>query len=296
MILLEDKKKIAVIGGDERQLHCAMYFADAGYETAIYGFESFMGDIGLCTKATSLCDALNGCGIVVLPINVGGDENVVFSPFSNSPVTYKNIIENMGENCLVFMGKATENIKLMFAEGNISLYDYFEREELIVANAYLTAESAVAIALNSCKESILDMSVLVMGYGRIGKMLCRILKGFGVNVYASARKKKDFEWIRAYGYSPVDTSRVCDIVSGCGVIFNTIPNLVLSEKELHCLPKDCLIIDLASKPGGIDFEAAKNLGLRVVWALALPGKYKPVSAGKVIAKTIFNIIEDEVKI
>ena len=115
----------------------------------------------------------------------------------------------------------------------------------------------------------------------------------GVNVYASARKKHDFEWIRAFGYLPVNTKDVRDVVERCSVIFNTVPNLVLSEKELHCLTDNCLVIDLASKPGGIDFEAAKKLGIHVIWALSLPGKNLPVSAGRAVAKTIINILEDE---
>ena len=56
--------------------------------------------------------------------------------------------------------------------------------------------------------------------------------------------------------------------------------------------KDTLIIDLASKPGGVDFNAAKECGIKTIWALALPGKKLPVSAGKIMARTVIDTLED----
>ena len=56
--------------------------------------------------------------------------------------------------------------------------------------------------------------------------------------------------------------------------------------------KDCLVIDLASKPGGVDFKAASELGVKVVWALGLPGKVAPISAGRIIADTVMNILSE----
>ena len=76
------------------------------------------------------------------------------------------------------------------------------------------------------------------------------------------------------------------------IIFNTIPSLILNDEILTKVKKDALIIDLASKPGGIDFDAAKSYGLKVIWALSLPGKIAPVSSGAIIKDTIMNIIKE----
>ncbi|MBQ7399879.1 MAG: dipicolinate synthase subunit DpsA [Clostridia bacterium] len=280
--------KFAVVGGDLRQIYSAIELADSGYEVALYGFDEFNGDIGLCTRCKNLSDALNNSDIVILPMPVSNDSVNLFLPMSDKKISLSELFDGIDKKTIVFGGR-TECISKDFG---IDIIDYFEREELVVANAYLTAESAVGIAMGELKESIKDVSVLVMGYGRIGKALCNLLKGMGVNVYASARKRRDFAWIRAYGYSPVDTSKVCDIVSSCKVIFNTIPELVLGEETLGCIRNDSIIIDLASKPGGVDFEAAKKCGLKVLWALALPGKKLPVSAGRAQARTILDILED----
>ena len=280
--------KFAVVGGDLRQIYSAIELADSGYEVALYGFDEFNGDIGLCTRCKNLSDALNNSDIVILPMPVSNDSVNLFLPMSDKKISLSELFDGIDKKTIVFGGR-TECISKDFG---IDIIDYFEREELVVANAYLTAESAVGIAMGELKESIKDVSVLVMGYGRIGKALCNLLKGMGVNVYASARKRRDFAWIRAYGYSPVDTSKVCDVVSSCKVIFNTIPELVLGEETLGCIRNDSIIIDLASKPGGVDFEAAKKCGLKVLWALALPGKKLPVSAGRAQARTILDILED----
>ena len=49
---------------------------------------------------------------------------------------------------------------------------------------------------------------------------------------------------------------------------------------------------MASKPGGVDLEAAAQLGVKVVWALSLPGKVAPVTAGRSIKTTIYNILHE----
>lgn len=280
--------KFAVVGGDLRQIYTAIDLADKGYEVAIFGFDSFNGDTGLCTQCMSPEDALSNCNAVILPMPVTNDNINLFMPLSDKTVSLKVFFEYLSEK-QILLGGRVGSVKSKF---DIDIIDYFEREDLTIANAYLTAESAVGIAMEETNESIKDISVLVMGFGRIGKALCNILKGMGVNVYASARKKQDFAWIRAYGYSPIDTSKVCEVISSCKLIFNTIPNLVLGNETLSCIQRDCVIIDLASKPGGVDFEAAKKYGLKVLWALGLPGTKLPVSAGRVQAKTIIDILED----
>ena len=55
------------------------------------------------------------------------------------------------------------------------------------------------------------------------------------------------------------------------------------------IKKDTLLIDLASNPGGIDKNEAKDKGLKLIHALGLPGKIAPVSSAKFIKKIIYEI-------
>ena len=165
----------------------------------------------------------------------------------------------------------------------------FLREELTVANAAATAEAAIQIAMDRLDRSLLGMECFVLGFGRIGKLLSHRLHGLGARVTATARKPADLAWIRAYGLRPLETAKLDGELSGAGVIFNTIPSLVLGESLLLQLPKDCLCIDLASRQG-IDLAAAERLGLPNIWARSLPGRLLPRTAAVVIRDAIYYIL------
>ena len=132
----------------------------------------------------------------------------------------------------------------------------------------------------------------MLGYGKIGKILSKDLYGMGAQTYAAARKYADLAMIEGHGYEPLPIGILESGISDFDIIFNTIPALILDDKILSKVRKDALIIDLASKPGGVDFEAAKRYGLRVIWALGLPGKIAPITSGAIIKDTIMNIINE----
>lgn len=69
--------------------------------------------------------------------------------------------------------------------------------------------------------------------------------------------------------------------------------MILDQEHLLALSDHALIIDLASNPGGVDFDAASAMGRRVIHALSLPGKVAPITAGDMIKDTICNILEEQ---
>ena len=172
------------------------------------------------------------------------------------------------------------------------LEDYFLREELTVANAAATAEAAIQVAMERLDRTLLGMDCLVLGFGRIGKLLCNRLHGLGAKVTAAARKPADMAWIRAYGWRALDTYGLDGSLSGFGTVFNTIPSLILEEKLLAQLPPECLCMDLASVQG-IDLAAAERLGLPNVWARSLPGLLVPRTAAEVIRDAVYYILLEE---
>lgn len=152
-----------------------------------------------------------------------------------------------------------------------------------------TAEGAVQIAMEELATTIFGLNILVIGYGRISKVLSRLLKSMGANVTVSARKFSDLAWIEANGYQPAHTNDLSGAIEKSQLIINTVPASILNEDLLSKVQKGCLLIDLASKPGGIDFSTANRLGLKTIWALSLPGKVAPITAGKIIFDTMQNI-------
>ncbi len=108
----------------------------------------------------------------------------------------------------------------------------------------------------------------------------------------AARKPSDLAWIRINGCEGIHISKIKDYADQADILFNTVPAMILDEEILSCLSRDCLVIDLASKPGGVDFDMAKNLRIKTIWALSLPGKVAPISAGAMIKETITNILTE----
>jgi len=191
---------------------------------------------------------------------------------------------------VLFTGAISNNIKDKLSE--VKYYDLMDLDEVAVMNAIPTAEGAIYEAIKNSNITLSGSNVLVMGYGRIGKVLCDMLKGLNSKVYCEARSKKDIAFINAMGYNSIYIDDLNSYLPKMDYIFNTIPVTLLNEANLKYINKECTIIDLASAPGGIDFELAKEMNLNVVWALALPSKVAPKSAAKYLKDAIDEIIKE----
>lgn len=198
------------------------------------------------------------------------------------------------ENKILFTGALSCEMKEKLK--GIKYYDLMELDEVAVLNAIPTAEGAIYEAIKNSDITLSGSNVLVMGYGRIGRILAQMLKGINAKVYCEARNKKDIANINAMGYNSVYIDELNSFLPKMDYIFNTIPVRIIDEKNIKYINKECTIIDLASAPGGIDFELANSLGLNVTWALSLPSKVAPKSAAKYLKDTIDDIILKEKEI
>jgi dipicolinate synthase subunit A len=209
------------------------------------------------------------------------------------PINYENIDEiiSIANKTPIFAGRIPAKSYELAKNLNVELYDYFENEEVKYKNAILTAEAAIAIAINDYKKSLRDSNCLIIGFGRIGKILLRYLENFTHSICISARKEKDFSYIKALGFDFCHTEIIKNAFK-YNIIFNTVPHLVINENVLKNLNKETYIIDLASAPGGTDFMKATELGIKFNHALALPGKYSPVSAGEILGASVSRIIKE----
>lgn len=292
---MNNNTKFAVIGGDLRQVKLAGMLASDGNTVNAIGFES----IGEIDKDITLCKelstAVKDADCVILGLPYSNDGINANAPLSKKPIVLKELYDLLSHGQLVVGGKLNDSAYLAAGRHGFKLVDYLEREELAVLNAIPTAEGAIQIAMEELPITIHNSKCLVIGYGRIGKVLSHNLCGLGAKVTVSARKHSDFAWIKANGYNAANTSELNKTLSEkYDVIFNTVPTLVFDSELLDKISKECLIIDLASKPGGVDLNAASERGLKVIWALSLPGKVAPITSGEIIKSTILNIITEEV--
>lgn len=153
-------------------------------------------------------------------------------------------------------------------------------------NAALTAEGALFTAVARMNRAMRGSNCLVIGYGRIGKALTHLLWAMGATFTVAARRE---ESRREAGENSVSIREMPQVLPRMDVIFNTVPAPVLGEKELRNVSPQCVLIDLASAPYGIDMDAAEALGLKAFLESGLPGRYCPLSA----AETLLSFMERE---
>lgn len=281
---------VSVIGGDLRQITLARLLKSEGYHIFLYGFDK---DINIQDmEIEEDVDYALGSDIIILPVPVTFDGIHINSPYSKKPLTIEEFLDGITPSAMVFGGQIKPNLAKALDEKGIKFFDYLNREELAIRNAIPTAEGAIKIAIEETPITINGSRCLILGYGRIGKILAKMLSGLGAHVTVEARKYADLAMIYSHGYEPLS---LCDLKSkldSFDIIFNTVPAMLLDSELLKVMDKDALIIDLSSRPGGVDFNAAKDLGVKVIWALGLPGKIAPVTSGAIIKDTIMNIIKE----
>lgn len=276
-----------LIGGDHRQAALAHALAEDGHSVHTYALEEGVDPAWVQSSLTGAETA--HCVILPLPAANG---DLLNAPLSTHCPPLSQVLDALSPQQLICAGMVTPALTQAAANRNLTLTDYFAREELAVANAVPSSEGAIQIAMEELPITLQDARVLVIGYGRLGKVLAQQLHGLGARVTVAARNPADRAWVRAWGYGDVPSDHLARHTGGFDLICNTVPVCLLDREALSGVTPGCLIIDLASKPGGVDFAAAGELGIKVIWALSLPGKVAPVTAGKAIRSAIYNIMTE----
>ena len=276
------KKTVCIVGGDMRQIRLSELLKDEGYVVESVGLSGPDYDVGI----------LKNADIAIFPMPLSFDGVYINAPLSSRRISIISAVDMISPECFVLGGRITGEVERLFTEKGIKFEDYYEREELIVKNAIPTAEGALEIALSEMPITIFGSKALVIGYGRVGKVMAKKLKALDADVTVSARKYADFAWIEEAGMRAIHTEDLSVYAGEFDLIINTVPALVLTEAVLGRTKENALTIDLASKPGGVDFAGAKRLGRNVIWALSLPGKTAPVTSGEIIKEAIVNILDE----
>lgn len=192
----------------------------------------------------------------------------------------------------IYAGAVSAQAREQAAQLGLRVTDYYTDEALAVKNAAATAEGALAVAMERMSVTLHGAPCLVVGFGRIGKLLARDLAALGALVSVSARRDDDLAWIDALGYRALRTERLAGRLGTFRAVFNTVPHRVLNKELLAELRGDCVLIELASRDG-IDADAARARGLDCVKASGLPGKVAPETAALALRQTLYRIWEDE---
>lgn len=258
-------KSILICGGDKRQKYMYEYMREKGLDVSTFGL--FYGDL-------ENLEDIRKFDVIILPVPVTRD-----GVYLNS----KRVIKL--EDIFKYVSKTQIVLGGMYD----GIIDYFKCEKLQMKNALPTAEGAIQVAMENTDITINGSKCGVFGYGRIGKILSNMLKNMDADVTVFARKEKDLALAEALGYN-TENIYFKSGFSDFDIIFNTVPETFLDSDALGTTKNDVILIELASKPYGIDFESAEKLGRKCVLASGLPGKVAPKTAGKILYDVIMDIL------
>ena len=299
MIMMREETRIAVLGGDARQRFAAKKLMEDGYSVSVWG----LGNLGMQGLGAVACAdwraAVSNADVLLLPLPVSVDGVRLNCPMQGPAESVRlSLLPDAFGGRMILGGRIPEALRDLATKKGKICTDYFDSELLQLKNALPTAEGAIFVAMGELPVTLDGIQAAVVGYGRIGSLLAEKLMALGVRVTVLARRREALQHaaLRHHkgillrcedGYRGLD-----DLPADCRVIFNTVPERIFAGDALEKLPKDCLFVDLASAPGGIDFAEAEKKGIRALWATALPGKYSPETAGVMIAETIETILSD----
>ncbi len=287
------KNRYLVLGGDLRNVKLAGMLADDGNRVYSFGQDRSdeILDDGRIEKCTSLKTAMEKAQVIIGPVPFSSNEDFINAPFAHDKIMIDDLMKtNKGK--IFISGSIKDNLRKQLDEKYMEVIDIMKRDDLAILNTIATAEGTIEVAIKNTDKILQGSRVLILGFGRVGKIVANKFSKMSAIVTCAARKVSDLAWIKAYGYNSLNINDMLYDLKEFDIIINTVPQTILRERELKHIDAEALLIDLASSPGGIDGKMAKSMGLNFIWALALPGRIAPSSSAKFIKDTVYTIIEE----
>ncbi len=287
------KNRYLVLGGDLRNVKLAGMLADDGNRVYSFGQDRSdeILDDGRIEKCTSLKTAMEKAQVIIGPVPFSSNEDFINAPFAHDKIMIDDLMKtNKGK--IFISGSIKDNLRKQLDEKYMEVIDIMKRDDLAILNTIATAEGTIEVAIKNTDKILQGSRVLILGFGRVGKIVANKFSKMSAIVTCAARKVSDLAWIKAYGYNSLNINDMLYDLKEFDIIINTVPQTILRERELKHIDAEALIIDLASSPGGIDGKIAKSMGLNFIWALALPGRIAPSSSAKFIKDTVYTILEE----
>ena len=279
-----DSYKIAVIGGDRRQVYLAQILAERGCRVTVCGLCESVRDERI-RETAALKEALEGADAVAAPVPLLRDGRIT-GAYAAPNMNVETLFERMPGTAAFFAGNIPGDVRARAEERGAKVYDMMQDELTAVRNAVAAAEGAAAEAVMRSPVTLTKSRCLVLGYGRCGRALTHLLKAFVCRVLVLEKDsvKSAEACVLADGIVSVDALE--DAAGDADFIFNTVPEMILTEKLLRRVKKRTWILDLASAPGGVDYGEAKRLSVNAVLLPGLPGRYAPYSSAEILADYI----------
>ncbi|WP_217585559.1 dipicolinic acid synthetase subunit A [Lentibacillus saliphilus] len=287
-------KSIAVIGGDGRYLELIRQLKLLPDTTIhLVGYDKLeQGFTGL--KQVDFSDLDPGSlDAIILPITGTDDDGYVNPVFSDDDIQLtSDWFRQLKHTALIFTGIANGYLRKQAKTAKKQLIPLLNRDDVAIYNSIPTAEGAIMMAIEQTDYTIHGSRVIVAGFGRVGHTVANKFSALGAKVSVTARHIKDLARITEMGLKAIPLNELKDHTNTCDLLINTIPSQVITKGVIQGLPSHALIFDLASQPGGTDFEYAEQRGIKAILAKSLPGIVAPKTAGQILADVIKQILNE----
>lgn len=281
---------LAVLGGDDRELILIPELLRLGAAVNVAGFPPREELKGACL-VNEVADAIEKVKAIILPLpgtDDKGNIRAIYAP--KKLVLTEQDVARISPETPIFIGVAKPFLRNWAKKYGLKLKEIIEIDHLAILNSIPTAEGAIQLAMQELPITIHGSSCFVLGFGRVGQTLAHKLHALGALTTIVARKEKDLARGSELGYSVCNFTELTTEFTRADVLFNTVPAMILNKEVLGHVSPGTIIIDLASAPGGTDFQYAEKVGIKAIFAPGLPGKVAPVTAGKILSQVIPKLI------
>jgi dipicolinate synthase subunit A len=287
---------VMVVGGDERQLEVIDRLHELDAIVKAVGFELEQERTTHIHKTLLTVDECASVDVLVLPVTGMSETGEVESKYGRFPIHFRpQHISALPQHAKIYSGFASEYMRNMCTQAAIPYVEMLKRNDLAIFNSIPTAEGAVAMAIEHTNVTIHASKATVLGFGRVGMTLARLLKAMGAIVSTGVRFPEQFARAYEMGLDPFYTNDWYDRLKECDLLFNTIPSMIISAKVIAAMCPHTVIIDLATKPGGTDFRFAEKRQIKALQAPGLPGIVAPKTAGNMFASTLCQLISEDME-
>ncbi len=277
---MKNNINIMIIGGDSRFSYIRTILENKGYTAK----RIYPGDYR--------ADDFQTTDVFILPVPVTRDNININTPLAGEYFYIGDFLRLLPENCIVAGGLFSDDLSEKLTNKNIRVFDYYKDEKLTEENAIPTAEGVLGILINAVPSTINGLPCAVTGYGKCAKAIIKTLRCLGADVTVFARNPNDIKDAVNRGLKAFSFNEMSREANSFDAVINTVPARVICKEIINNLRKDCVLIEIASAPFGIDFDAAKERGINTIKAGSLPGRICPKTAGEIICNSVLSFIRE----
>jgi dipicolinate synthase subunit A len=271
---------IAIVGGDRREQEIARCAVAAGAAVQAFGFPWPDGGIEGVRHAANAQEALEGADIALFPIPGIAPDGALFAPQCPTRIIPdREMLAGMRKPGRIILGWADPRLKAHCESLGITLDEYEWDEDLMLLRGPAIVEGMLKVLIDNTDITIHRAKICLVGQGTIGSLVTNTLRGLGARVHVAARNPVQRASAHAAGADSHELTELAAVFPDTDIVIASVPARVVGRELLEKLPKHALIVDLAAPPGGIDRDAAQELGLKFVWARGM-GARAPITVGR----------------